>query len=104
MHGVRFLMGRLYRYAENHGLWEEGRRYPTSKVKIGKKQWKRERKILSWEQTAAVLEHLEEPNGLIIDTCIATSTRISEVTGLQCKHYDPEKGTIVIEQRLAWRY
>jgi integrase len=48
--------------------------------------WKRERKILSFEETARVLAHLEEPYRLIIETCIATGARISEVLGLQWKH------------------
>jgi integrase len=47
-----------------------------------------------------VLARLEEPNLLIIETCIATSARISEVLGLQWKHIDLEAGTIKIEQRV----
>jgi integrase len=43
---------------------------------------------------------LEEPNSLIIETCIATGTRISEVLGLQWKHVDLDAGTIKIEQRV----
>jgi integrase len=47
-----------------------------------------------------VLAHLEEPNLLIIETCIATGTRISEVLGLKWKHVDLNAGTIKIEQRV----
>jgi hypothetical protein len=48
MHGVRAIMSRVYHYAEGHGLWEEGRRNPASKARIGKKRYKRERRILSF--------------------------------------------------------
>jgi integrase len=100
MHGVRAIMSRIYHYAEGHGLWEEGKRTPVSRAKLGKRRHKYERRILSFEETARVLARLEEPNRLIIETCIATSARISEVLGLQWKHVDLEAGTIKIEQRV----
>lgn len=100
MHGVRAIMSRIYHYAEGHGLWEEGKRSPVSRAKLGKKRHKHERRIFSFEETARVIAHLEEPNLLIVETCIATSARISEVLGLQWKHVDLEAGTIRIEQRV----
>jgi integrase len=100
MHGVRAIMSRIYHYAEGHGLWEEGKRTPVSRAKLGKRRHKYERRIFSFEETARVLARLEEPNLLIIETCIATSARISEVLGLQWKHLDLEAGTIKIEQRV----
>ena len=99
MHGVRAIMSRVFYYAEGHGLWEEGRRSPASKARLGKKRYKRERRIFSFEETARVLARLEEPNRLIIETCIATGARISEVLGLKWKHIDFNSGTIKIEQR-----
>jgi integrase len=100
MHGVRAIMSRIFYYAEGHGLWEEGRRSPASKAKLGKKRYKNERRILSFEETARVLARLEEPNLLIIETCIATGARISEVLGLQWKHVNLDTATIKIEQRV----
>jgi integrase len=47
-----------------------------------------------------VLVRLEEPNRLIIETCIATGTRISEVLGLTWRHVNLDAGTISIEQRV----
>jgi len=38
------------------------------------------------EETVAVLERVEGPYRLVIETCVATSTRITEVLGLQRKH------------------
>jgi integrase len=100
MHGVRAIMSRIFYYAEGHGLWEEGRRSPASKAKLGKKLHKYERRIFSFDETARVLGHLEEPNLLIIETCIATGARISEVLGLKWKHVNLNAGIIKIEQRV----
>jgi integrase len=100
MHGVRAIMNRIYKYAEGYGLWEEGRRSPVSRAKLGKKRHKYDRRILSFEETAGVLARLEEPYKLIIETCIATGARISEVLGLEWKHVDVAAGTIKIEQRV----
>ena len=100
MHGVRAIMSRIFYYAEGHGLWEEGRRSPASKAKLGRRRYAYERRILSFEETARVLHHLEEPNKLIVETCIATGARISEVLGLKWKHVDFKAGAIKIEQRV----
>lgn len=100
MHGVRAIMSRVFYYAEGHGLWEEGRRSPASRAKLGKKRHKYERKILSFEETARILLQLEEPYRLIVETCIATGARISEVLGLTWKHVNLDAATIRIEQRV----
>jgi integrase len=49
-----------------------------------------------------VLDRLDEPNRLVLETCIATGARISEVLGLKWKHVDFAAGTIRIEERI-WR-
>jgi integrase len=100
MHGVRAIMNRVFSHAEGHGMWEEGKRSPSSRAKLGKKTHSRERKILSFDETARVLPRLEEPNRLIIETCIATGARISEVLGLKWKHVNLDAATIKIEQRV----
>jgi integrase len=93
-------MVRLHNYAEGYGLWEEGKRSPASKTKLGKKRHKHERRILTLAETARVLERLDEPIRLIIETCIATGARISEVLGLKWRHVSVEAATIKIEQRV----
>jgi integrase len=100
MHGVRAIMSRVFYYAEGHGLWEEGKRSPASKAKLGKKRYKYERRILSFEETARVLARLEDTICLIIEICIATGARISEVLGLIWRHVNLDVGTIKIEQRV----
>jgi integrase len=100
MHGVRAMMSRIFYYAEGHGLWEEGKRSPASKAKLGKKHYKYERRILSFDETARVLARLEDTIRLIIEICIATGARISEVLGLIWKNVNLDAGTIKIEQRV----
>ena len=73
---------------------------PNSKAKLGKKRHKHERRILSFDETARVLSRLDDPNKLVIETCIATGARISEVLGLKWKHVDLKAATIKIEQRV----
>ena len=76
---------------------------PMKRVKLPKKWEVREKRILTEEQTVAVLAKIDEPdNLLIVETCLDTGTRISEVLGLMIKHLDLEKGTIQIAQR-NWR-
>jgi integrase len=99
-HGVRAIMIRVYTYSEGHGLWEEGKRSPVSKAKLGKKRYKRERRVLSFEETARVLDQLEETIRLIIEICIATGARISEVLGLIWRNVNLDAATIKIEQRV----
>ena len=98
MHGVRAIMSRVFYHAEGYGLWEEGKRSPASKAKLGKRQHKYERRILSFDETARVLAHLEETIRLIIEICIATGARISEVLGLVWRNVNLDAGTIEIEQ------
>jgi integrase len=99
-HGVRAIMNRIFNHAEGHGLWEEGKRSPSSRAKLGKKRPQRARRILSFEETARVLARLEEPNRLIIETCIATGARISEVLGMTWRYVDLDASTIKVEQRV----
>ena len=81
------------------GAWPRGGRkaQPASKPKLGKKPQKYERQIFP----ARVLARLEEPNLLVIETCIATTgVRISEVLGLKWRNVNLNAGTIKIEQRV----
>ena len=100
MDGVRAIMNRVFKHAEGHGLWEEGKRSPSSRAKLGKKRYKYERRILSFEETARILARLEITIRLIIEICIATGARISEVLGLTWRHVNLDVGTIKIAQRV----
>ncbi|MEI9814324.1 MAG: site-specific integrase [Acidobacteriota bacterium] len=47
-----------------------------------------------------MLARIEEPRRLVVETCIATGARISEVLGLKWRHVNTETATIKIEQRV----
>lgn len=102
MCGVRNAMSGIITKATEWEILPETYANAMRRVKLPKKWEIFEKRILSPEDTAPVLGLLEEPNLLIGETCVDTGTRISEVTGLQVRHVDLEKGTIRIEQR-NWR-
>jgi integrase len=99
-HGVWAIMNRVFDHTEGHGLWGEGKRSPSSRAKLGKKRYKYERRVLSLEETARVLARLQITIRLIIEICIASRTRISEVLGLTWRHVNLDAGTIKIVQRV----
>lgn len=102
MNDLRGILSGIYTKAEEWGYWQEGRRNPISRVKIGQKWVVRPERILNEEETVRVLARLSEPNLLVIETAIATGARISEILGLTWKHVDLERGVINIVQR-NWR-
>jgi integrase len=72
---------------------------PMHRVKLPPKWSVREKRILTEDETVAVLARLEDPYLLIIETCISAGARISEVLGLQLRHLNLFEGTLSIEQR-----
>jgi integrase len=48
-----------------------------------------------------LLSHLKDPYLLINETCISAGSRISEVLGLQVRHFNFQDATLSIEQR-SW--
>jgi len=102
MADLRNIMSGIFTKAQEWELLPETFANPMRRVKLPKKWKVRPERILTEEETVRVLARLEDPHLLICETCIATGTRISEVTGLKIKHLDLEKGCIRIEQR-HWR-
>lgn len=76
---------------------EEGKRSPASGETRKEASELRTPDILL-DQAARVLPRLEEPNPLVIWTCIATAVRISEVLGLKWRNVNLNAGTIKIER------
>ncbi len=54
---------------------------------------------MSEDETVRLLARLEDPYLSISETCISAGPRISEVLGLQLRHVDLDRGTLMIEQR-----
>lgn len=96
---LRNIMSGIFTKAQEWELLPETFANPMSRVKIGRKWMVRPERILSEQETVEVLGHLDDPHRLVCETCLSTGARISEVLGLQLKHLNPEKGTILVEQR-----
>ncbi|MBI4460576.1 MAG: tyrosine-type recombinase/integrase [Acidobacteria bacterium] len=96
---LRNIMSGIFTKAQEWELLPETFANPMSRVKIGRKWMVRPERILGEQETVEVLGHLDDPHRLICETCLSTGARISEVLGLQRKHLNLEKGTVLIEQR-----
>jgi integrase len=102
MTDLRNIMSGIFTKAHEWELLPDTFANPIARVKLPKKWEVYERRILSEQETMRVLARIDDPHRLICEICLATGARISEVTGLQIKHVNPEKGFIRIEQR-HWR-
>jgi integrase len=102
MADLRNIMSGIFTKAQEWEILPETFANPMGRVKLPKKWKVRPERIPTEEETVRVQTRLEDPHLLINETCIATGTRISEVTGLKVKHVDLDKGCIRIEQR-HWR-
>ncbi len=94
---IRGVMSSIFMKATDWGYYEM--RNPVEKVDIGRKTDVYERRILNEDETARVLANLPAVFRLIVLTALSTSTRISEILGLQARYFDATRGTIAIRQR-----
>jgi integrase len=99
MDDLRNIMSGIFTKAIEWQILPENYANPMHRVKLPPKWSVRERRILSEDETVAVLARLEDPYLLINETCISAGPRISGVLGLQVRHLDLDKGTLVVEQR-----
>jgi integrase len=102
MADLRNIMSGIFAKAQEWEILPDTFANPMRRVKLPRKWEVREKRILTPEETASVLDRLEDPHRLICETCLDTGTRISEVTGLKIKHVDFTLCCIRIEQR-NWR-
>jgi integrase len=96
---LRNIMSGIFTRAQEWEILDETFANPMRRVKVGRKWKVRPDRILTDEETADVFSRLPDPHLLICETCLSTSTGISEVVGLQLKHVDLQRGTIKIMQR-----
>jgi integrase len=99
MDDIRNIMSGSFTKAIEWELLPESYSNPMHRVKLPTKWSVREKRILTEDETVAVLGQLADPYLLINETCISAGARISEVLGLQIRHLDLEAGTLSIEQR-----
>jgi integrase len=96
---IRNIMSGIFTKAIEWELLPDSYSNPMHRVKLPPKWSVREKRILTEDETVAVLGRLADPYLLINETCISAGARISEVLGLQIRHLNLDEGTIAIEQR-----
>jgi integrase len=99
MDDLRNIMSGVFTKAVEWQILPESYANPMHRVKLPPKWSVRDKRILSEDETVRVLARLEDPHLLISETCISAGPRISEVLGLQLRHLDLDRGTLMIEQR-----
>lgn len=97
---LRNLMSGIFVQAIRWGMWKDAN--PAEHVALGRQTAKRERVLLTTEQTVALLEQLEPEVRLMVKAARFGALRISEVLGLQWKHVDFKQRILMIRQRY-WR-
>ena len=99
MADLRNIMSGIFTKAQDWEILPDTYANPIRRVKLPRKWRVRESRILTEQETIAVLAGLKDPFRLIVASLISTGTRISELLALQWKHVDLDNGSITICQR-----
>lgn len=94
---LKNVISSFFTKAEDWGYWDG--RNPTLRTVIGRKQWKRERRILTDDQFRLLLAVLPSWVQLMVMTTVSTGMRISEVIGLKWRNVDLEQGVVLVTER-----
>lgn len=94
---LKNILSSIFTKAEDWGYWDG--RNPTRRTVLGRKQWKRERRILSDDQFRLLLAGLPTHIQLMVWTAVSTGMRISEVLGLRWRSVELERGVVVVAER-----
>jgi integrase len=94
---LKNIISGIFTKAEDWSYWEG--RNPTLRTTIGRKQWKRERRILTDDQFRRLLAALPTWVQLMVMTAVSTGMRVSEVIGLKWHAVDLQQGKISVTER-----
>jgi integrase len=94
---LKNILSSVFTKAEDWGYWNG--RNPTARTVIGRKQWKRERRILTDDQFRLLLTALPPRIQLMVTTAVSTGMRVSEVLDLKWRNADLERGVISVTER-----
>ena len=95
MHAI---LGAVFTKADDWGYWN-GSRNPVSRVRVGRKRLKREKRILDDDQLRALLVELPPEIGLMVRTAVSTGMRVSEIIGLKWRAVDLVHGLVHVQER-----
>ena len=87
----------IFTKAEDWGYWES--RNPASRVSLGRKRPKRQKRILTDDQIRELLAAVPLFVRLMIELAVSTSMRISEILGLKWRCVDLRRGLVHVEER-----
>jgi integrase len=94
---LKNVLSSIFTKAEDWGYWDG--RNPTMRTVLGRKQWKRERRILSDDQFRLLLAALPTHVQLMVWTAVSTGMRVSEVLGLRWRSVDLDRGLVSVTER-----
>ncbi|HEX5431703.1 MAG TPA: tyrosine-type recombinase/integrase [Bryobacteraceae bacterium] len=94
---LRSVMAAIYEAARDWKLWQGDK--PTLKVRIGRKVFVREKKLLTAEQLRTLLAALPDRLRFLVLIQFGLGLRISEALGLKWKDIDWDKQAISIRRR-----
>lgn len=94
---LKGILSGIFTKATDWGYWEG--RNPAKAVVLGRKKAKRPKRILTDEQTRALLEAVPPTIRLMLRTAISTGMRISELLGLKWGRVDLQRGIVSVEER-----
>lgn len=96
-HGLRGVISNVFSKATDWGYWNE--RNPAQRVRLGRKNRKWPKRILTDEQIRSLLWELEPQTSLMVLTAVSTGMRISEILALKWRSVDLDRGLIFVEER-----
>jgi len=94
---LKNVLSSIFTKAEDWGYWDG--RNPTTRTVLGRKQWKRERRILSDDQFRLLLAALPTHVQLMVWTAVSTGMRVSDVLGLRWRSVDLDRGLVSVTER-----
>jgi integrase len=94
---LKAVLSSMFTKAADWNYWD--RRNPVTRVRIGKKRVKYEKRILTAEQLRLLLDCLPGRIRWIVETAVSTGMRISEILGLKWRSVDLDRGVVHVEER-----
>jgi integrase len=94
---LRSILGAIFRAAKDWRMWDG--ESPTIGVRIGKKRFAREKRLLTVEQLRTLLAALPDRLRFLVILQFGLALRISETLGLKWRDIDFDKGSVTIHQR-----
>jgi integrase len=99
LNDLRNLLSGIFTKAAHWGYWDLAIPNPVSRTSIGRKHWKRDRRILTDGEFRRLLMALPALIQLMIMTPVSTGLRVSELLGLKWRAVDLVRGWISVTER-----